>query len=511
MTYAQVITAPALPNNPPIATQDTGQPTTEYTWPNSSQDVDMTSGDEPIHTTLFPPKETGKVLPLATPAVPPHDRNIAQHLAVQKALTSLALNWSMEQDRDDILAGISLPIISEPLLPSLIPINEEESLLFSHIRPLQGAALVKAAGITEDDVPAVGTNRPKPRWSIPVIAQTTDDDTPMTTQEPTYNIASDSETYEDVPLSQGLKKMQSAFPDMSEEHLTIALQKHNNDLPSVMAWMQSAVDMREMRATLLLAFPTADTEDIEGAVKEFKGDFMLAFNRLAASHDPTDDWSNMTFMRRRGVMDIGDEAPEFLYDDSATRSFENQWWRTCVSVRRHRISAYPHIDAIWTKLSQVAVAPRPITPRFMKYIEDLGKKHLDQPSFWKAIRTLRAQWEYDGIVAVIGEPKHQFVNDKDKHPAIPILQVLLTDGLISPAAAGWLALAIYLDNILYKNYIPCSSASLQSGGKSGMIGTYTWQPARTQKRMRVKEAATQPPASARKKCGKHMPALPWEP
>lgn len=196
------------------------------------------------------------------------------------------------------------------------------------------------------------------------------------------------------------------------------------------------------------------SDNVEGAVKEFKGDFMLSFNRLAVSHDPTNDWSNMTFVRRRGVMDIGDEAPEFLYDDSATRSFKNQWWRTCVSVRQHRISAYPHIDAIWTKLSQVAVTPHPITPRFMKYIEDLGKKHLDQPSFWKAIRTLWAQQEYDGIVAVIGEPKHQFISDKDKHPAIPILQVLLTDGLISPAAAGWLALAIYLDNVLYKNYIP---------------------------------------------------------
>jgi len=91
--------------------------------------------------------------------------------------------------------------------------------------------------------------------------------------------------------------MQAAFLDMTEEHLTIAFQKHNNDLPSAMAWLRSVVDMREMCTTLLSAFPTASTDDVEGAVKEFKGDFMLAFNRLATLHDPTNDWSNMTFVQ----------------------------------------------------------------------------------------------------------------------------------------------------------------------------------------------------------------------
>jgi len=243
LTYAQAAAAPMLPNKSPRATQDTDKPMTKYTWLNSNEDVDMTSGDEPICTTLLPPRNSGAAIPTSTPAAHPSNENITQHPAVQRAMTSLALGRTVEQDRDDVLAGIPLPIISEPLLPSLIPINEEESLLFSLIKPLQGDALIRAAGITADNVSPVQAKQLKPRWSIPIVAQTADDDAPLTTQEPTYNLDSDSETYEDVLLSQGLKAMHSAFPDMVEEHLTIALQKHDNDLPSAMAWMRSAVDM----------------------------------------------------------------------------------------------------------------------------------------------------------------------------------------------------------------------------------------------------------------------------
>jgi len=153
-------------------------------------------------------------------------------------------------------------------------------------------------------------------------------------------------------------------------------------------------------------------------------------------------------------MDIGDDVPEFLYDDPETKSFEIQWWRTCVAIRRHRISAYPRVDAIWSKLSQIAVAPCPITPRFIKYIEDLGNKHMNQPSFWNTIRTLRAQQDFEGLLAEIGEPTPQFIDSVDKHPAVPILQVLLTDGLISPAAAAWLAIVVCKDNEMYATYVP---------------------------------------------------------
>ena len=87
--------------------------TMEYTWPDSLMDVDMTSGSEPEHTTLLP------------------DKGAHEHPAVQHALTSLVLGRTVEEDRDDIMAGVQLPIISAPLLPSLVPLNEAPRALES--------------------------------------------------------------------------------------------------------------------------------------------------------------------------------------------------------------------------------------------------------------------------------------------------------------------------------------------------------------------------------------------
>ena len=43
------------------------------------------------------------------------------------------------------------------------------------------------------------------------------------------------------------------------------------------------------------AFPTTSIEEVESAVKQFKGDFMLSFNLLDSTHDPTEDWMDFAF------------------------------------------------------------------------------------------------------------------------------------------------------------------------------------------------------------------------
>jgi len=414
--------------------------TTEYTWLDSLLDVDMTSGDEPAHTTLLP------------------DKHIANNPAVQRALTSLALERTAEQDRDDIMTGVQLPIISNPMLPSLIPLNEEESILFSLVKPLQGEALIAAAGITADDLPAP-TPRPdkgKGRsnaWFIPETTSPESGKITPHTQEPQFDTKSTSDTYEDLPLSQNLKRMVSAFPGISEEHLSITLEKHENDLPTALAWMQTIVDMKHLRRMLVSAFPTASIDEVEEAVKQFRGDFMLSFNLLDSRHEPMGDWLDFAFAHRRGVMDIGSDAPEFLYNDPATRSFENQWWRTCILIRWHRVSHSPRVDALWPKLTPIAIAPRPISPRFLKYVNDLGNYNTNRPLFTKAVGTLRAQQDFEGLVVLLGEPRPHFKDNDDHHPALAVLHVLVGDGLASPAAAAWLALCVFKDPSMYDTYI----------------------------------------------------------
>jgi len=422
-----------------IISQHDDKQTTEYTWPESLLDVEMTSGSEPDHTTLLP------------------DKDISKHPAVQKALTSLALGRTVEQDRDDIMAGVPLPTISAPLLPSLIPLNEEESLLFSNIRPLQGAALVKAAGITAEDVGGLPKRKGKKRsnsWTIPKAATPTSGEISPHTMEPQFDTRSTSETYEDLPFSQNLKRMVSAFPAMAEEHLSLTLEKHDNDLPTTLAWMQTIAEMKHVRSTLLSAYPTAEVDEVESTVKRYKGDFMLSFNSLGVEHEPMSEWSEFSFVRRKGVMDIEEEAPEVIYDDAAARSFENQWWRTCVQIKRHRVSHSEETDHLWGKLAPIAIAPRPISLRFLQYVNDLGKYHMDRPAFSKALGVLHAQDEFNGLVALLGEPEPCFDGREANVPAVAILHILVSDGLASPAAAAWLALSIFKEKESYDKYIP---------------------------------------------------------
>jgi len=424
-----------------VTSMHSDKPATEYTWPDSLLDVDMTSGDEPAHTTLLP------------------DKAAASHPAVRRALTSLALGRTIEQDRDDIMAGVPLPIVSAPLLPSLVPLNEEEQILFGHIKPLQGDALIAAAGITAEDLPAVvpkthkGKQKKAP-WTIPIPASPESGMLTPHTQEPVYDTRSTSDTYEDLPLSQNLRRMVKAFPNVTEEHLSITLEKHGNNLPTALAWMQTIAEMKHIRRTLLSAFPTASIEEVEEAVKQYKGDFMLSFSLLDSKHEPMEDWMDFAFARRRGVMDIGADAPEFIYDDPETRSFENQWWRTCILIRRHRVSHSPAVDALWPKLAPIAVAPRPISPRFLNYVNNLGNYNTNRPLFTKAVGTLRAQQDFDGLVALLGEPRPHFKDNNDHHPALAVLHVLVGDGLASPAAAAWLALCVFKDPDMYDTYVP---------------------------------------------------------
>ena len=422
-----------------VALQRSDKQNTEYTWPESLMDVEMTSGSEPDHTTLLP------------------DKDVSKHPAVQRALTSLALGRTMEQDQDDIMAGVPLPIISAPLLPSLVPLNEEESILFSSIKPLQGAVLVKAAGITSEDVGSLPKKKGKKRsdaWHIPKAVTPASDEMTPHTNEPQFDTRSTSDTYEDLPFSQNLKRMVSAFPSMTEEHLSLTLEKHDNDLPTALAWMQTIAEMKHIRRTLVSAYPTASVDEVESAVKLYKGDFMLSFNLLGLDHEPTSEWSEFSFMRRKGVMDIGEEAAEVIYDDAAARSFENQWWRTCVQIKRHRVYHSEEADRLWGKLAPVAIAPRPISLRFLQYVNDLGKYNMDRPAFGKAVGVLRAQDEFNGLVAIIGEPVACFDGREADIPAIAILHILVSDGLASPAAAAWLALSVFKDKESYDKYIP---------------------------------------------------------
>jgi len=444
---------------PPIA-----QPsqTTMYTWPDSLVDVHqedaqpsgapalaLNEASEPLFFSPSPPGFLPHIPiaeplfvvapPLAAPAPIPVD------CAANHALSSLALGRTMVEDLMDIEAGIPLPALENPILrnPLLDGGDEIDAALFGHIRPLQGDCLIRAAGVLPEEL----LPRSRPAAKVSADPLPTSDSIPPT-QEPSYAVRSPVDTYDDPSLSRSLAHLATLFPSVSSEMFTLVLHKTNGDLSAASAWMQSVADVTSAKSVLAGAFPSAPVKAVENAVRLCKGDFLLTFYWLSREYEHTTEWSDFKQVRSKGVMDVESLAPDFLYDDPATEAYEWQWWQIAVSIRRHRVADYSDVVPMWDALASVSTATREITPRFVDYVSKLGEMHADKEGFTKAVRTLKSQPDFKAIEAIAG-PAVPCGRDDPRDAASTILQVLLSDGYISPPAAAWLAVRVSGSSTLY--------------------------------------------------------------
>jgi len=444
---------------PPIAQLSQ---TTTYTWPDSLVDVQR-EGAQPSGTPALPLDKASEPLffspsppaflpqlpvaeplfivttPLAAPAPIPIDS------AANRALSSMALGRTLAEDLMDIEAGISLPALKNPILrnPLLEDGDEDDAILFGHIKPLQGDRLIRVAGVLPEEL----LPRPQPATGVSAAPLPTSESVPPT-QEPSYAVQSPVDTYDDPSLSQSLVHLANLFPSISSETFTLVLNKTNGDLSAASAWMQSVADVTKAKNVLAEAFPNAPSKEVESAVRLCKGDFMLSFYWLSRDHEHTAEWSDFKQVRSKGVMDVESLAPDFLYDDPATEAYEWQWWQIAVSIRRHRVADYPDVVPMWNALASVSTATREITPRFVDYVCKLGAMNTDKDGFKKAVKTLRSQPDFRAIEAVAG-PAVPCGQDDPRDAASTILQVLLSDGYISPPAAAWLAIRVSGSSTMY--------------------------------------------------------------
>ena len=460
--YAPVVCAP-------LPIHLTQSPT--YTWPDSADDIAAdsvlpgpgpapapSSAPEPLFYSPSPPAFIPQ-LPVSEPlfivspplvALAP----IPVDSAANRALSSMAMGRTLAEDLMDIDAGVSLPYMVNPILrnPLLEGGDEDDAILFGHIRPLQGDDLIRASGVLPEELrpmrkPLAEQRSPPP----PPPAVATPSAPP--TQEPAYVVPYPSDTYDDPSLSQSLSHLAGLFPSASSETFTLILNKTKGDLSAASAWMQSVADVTHAKKVLLEAFPGAPTKEIESSLRICKGDFLLSFYKLSASFEHTSEWNDFKQVRARGVMDVETTAPDFIYDDPATEAYEWQWWQIATSVRSHRVADYPDAAKMWSALAGVSTATREITPRFIDYVHKLGERSTDEPGFTRALKTLRAQPDFRTIEAIAGPAAPCGLNDS-RDAASVILQVLLSDGYISPPAAAWLAIRVSGSSSLYSAMAP---------------------------------------------------------
>jgi len=414
-------------------------PPPELKSPRPTPPAEPEPTTEPLFLSPSPPPAAAP-LPPPTRAVP---APIPVDSAANRALSSMAMGRTLAEDLMDIEAGVSLPYMANPILrnPLMENANEIDTILFSHIRPLQGDALIRTAGVLPEELlPKPLATNPVPAISVSVQSAPTQTST-APTQEPSYVVEPPTDTYNDPSLSRSLAHLAGLFPSVSSETFTIILNKVGGDLSAASSWMQSVSDVNTAKEILGKAFPTAPTKEVESSLRHYRGDFMLSFYGLARTFQHTEEWNDLKQARSRGVLDVDDPAPDFIYDDPATEAYEWQWWQIAVSIRSHRVADDPDVVKMWGQLASLSTATREITPRFMEYVYRLGVRNSAESDFTLAIRTLRAQPDFKAIEAIAGaaDPCDP---DSPRDAATTVLQVLLSDGYISPPAAAWLAIRV---------------------------------------------------------------------
>jgi len=298
----------ALVACPPLLAQPSQSST--YTWPDSLVDVVLTSAPpaapneaitapEPVALRATTPTPLFfSLTPLAAIAPIPADS------LANRALSSMAMGRTLADDLMDIEAGVPLPYTVNPVLrnPLLIDADEDDTLLFSHIRPLQGDALIRAVGVLPEELlPGPLVKGPVPATPIPKRSALTQLSMAPPTQEPSYIMEPPSDTYDDPSLSRSLAHLAGLFPSVSSETFTIILNKVNGDLSAASAWMQSVSDVTKAKGVLMRAFPAAPAKEVESSLRHYRGDFLLSFYGLARTFTHTEEWNDLKQARSRGV------------------------------------------------------------------------------------------------------------------------------------------------------------------------------------------------------------------
>jgi len=431
-----------------------------YTWPDSLLDVAL----EPVPSAVPAPRQpTPAVAPVESteplffsPSPPAVLAPVPRDSLANRALSSMAMGRTLAEDLMDIEAGVPLPSLEAPVLRNPLVGNGDEidDILFSHIKPLQGDALIRAAGVLPSELlPMRTAAAAAPPVPAPEPSAPTQPSSAPPTQEPSYVVAPPHGTYDDPSLSESLSHLAGLFPSVSSETFTVVLDKVGGDLSAASAWMQSVSDVTKVKGVLVKAFPDAPEEEVESSLRHFKGDFMLSFYGLSRTFAHTKEWNDFKKARSKGVMEIDEPAPDFIYDDPATEAYEWQWWQIAVSIWSHRVADNPDVVNMWGQLAGISTATREITPRFVEYVYRLGQCSLVMSDFVSAVKTLRAQLDFKAIEAVAGAAT-PCDPDTPRDAATTVLQVLLTDGYISPPAAAWLAIRVSGSPSMYAAMAP---------------------------------------------------------
>ena len=204
-----------------------------------------------------------------------------------------------------------------------------------------------------------------------------------------------------------------------------------------------------MASTLKDAFPDADMDHIRGTLRASGGDISASFLALTKNHlcswdrIPKNPVTQHRLLADSMHIEGSSDEEDVLVASLAAVMFMNNWWSTFLNTRAYRLGTESPYCGSWRALCEMAADNHTISPRFVTYVEDLGRRDSDRSLFKLAIRSLR-EWPKSVALSASLSGLHS--------EALAILPILLKDGLISPLGALWLALNTNTLSSSFANY-----------------------------------------------------------
>ena len=226
------------------------------------------------------------------------------------------------------------------------------------------------------------------------------------------------------------------YPSIGEELVWRILRRLNGNVVRASAELSTLNGMVRSADVLQEAFPAAPTDIISSSISSFAGNLSAAFaslsNRFISAWDP--ELTPARLLTSKNVPPAKPHHPEFIATEPSHSAAERDWWRALLISKGARVSHSDSLTRDWISVVSHGYNSDPLTPRVLDCIRCLGVQPTDPNGYHRALSTLRALSGYNKIASHI-------ITHNLGASALAILPILLEDGLISPGAAAWLAIA----------------------------------------------------------------------
>ena len=263
--------------------------------------------------------------------------------------------------------------------------------------------------------------------------------TPAATTERSFEIPSPIPWPSSAPTDQHSANVQALcaeYPSIGEELTWRILRRLDGNVVRASAELSTLNDMVRSAEVLQEAFPAAPSDIISSTISSFAGNLSAAFaslsGRFISAWDP--ELTPARLLASKNVPPAEPLHPEFVASDPSHQAAERDWWRALLTSKRARVS---HSDALthdWFRIIGHSYNSSPLSPRTLDCIRCLGVQMTDPDGYHHALSTLRALPSFNALAS------HIITNNLGAS-AMAILPIMLEDGLISPSAAAWLAIA----------------------------------------------------------------------